>query len=382
MKVLTYTLFFLVTWVKVKSNDPAVPCVEDQCSLPNCYCSSTSFPPGITDITESPQIVMLNFDDSVEPTLYDAFYSQLLQYKNPNGCNIGLNFMITHDYTDYTMAHDLWQSGCEFISNSISGLRDDPTHIIDYSEWYNEMYGMKQIVSNLANIPMEDIVGSQPPLGLGGDVMLQAVYDSGFQYDVSLITMIYNNSPLYPYTLDYKTTQHCDLSPCPRNSYPGLWEIPVIDFNSTNGYPCVTLDSCTGVTGNQTTFEFLLNNFNFHYQTNRAPIGYFTHGSWFLTDPTHFSGYIQFIDYLQTLPDVFIITAKKALEWMKNPTKTADISNFEPWKCDSIPASPCIPRTCHYTDTPPGGPRTMECCVPCPINYPWVGDPYGNNTTF
>lgn len=383
MKTFAICLVLLLSWACVESNDPAVACVQDQCTLPNCYCSSTNVPPGVTDITEYPQIVMLSFDDAVEKTLYDQFYSPLFQFVNKNGCNIGLTFFLSHDYAEYDLVHDLWQRGHEIASHSIS--HQTPTDYwknLDYNGWVNEMYGLKEIASTFANIPMADIIGTRAPfLQGGGDVMLQALADNLFQYDCTEPTLIYTNPPLYPYTFDFRSIQDCEIPPCPQNSYPGFWEVPLVDFNTTNGFPCAMLDSCTGVTGNQSTYDFLKYNFDIHYSTNRAPIGYFTHASWFLTDPTHYPGYLNFISYLQTLPDVYIVTVKNAIEWMKNPTKTVDIANFVPWQCANLPTSPCTPQTCHYVDVPPGGERYMKSCVQCSKNYPWIGDPFGNNTT-
>ncbi|GAB6029743.1 hypothetical protein CHUAL_005459 [Chamberlinius hualienensis] len=382
MKGVYVISLLLLAGVGVKCNDPAGTCVPSHCSLPNCYCSTTSLPTGISDISEMPQIVMLGFDDDIEETLYNNFYEPLFKYTNPNGCNIGITFFLSHDYTQYDLIHDLWQRGHEIASHSITHRTPtDYWKALDYNGWLDEMYGLKQIASNLANIPMKDIVGSRAPfLQGGGDTMFQALWDYGFLYETSMPTLRYTDPPLYPYSLDYKTIQECEVTPCPQNSYPGFWEVPLVDFNSTNGYPCSMLDACTDVSGIDTTYNFLLYNFNFHYLTNKAPAGFFTHASWFLTDPTHYPGYLKFISYLQTLPDVYIVTTKNAIEWMKNPTKLNDLSNFGPWKCDALPSSPCTPQECVYSSTTPGGERYLRTCVSCPTNYPWIGDPYGNKT--
>lgn len=60
--------------------------------------------------------------------------------------------------------------------------------------------------------------------------MFKSLYVSNFTYDLSWPSNIKFDGlgPLYPYTLDYKSTQTCPTiqQPCPKMSYPGLWEIP------------------------------------------------------------------------------------------------------------------------------------------------------------
>lgn len=382
MKVITFILLSIVC-AGVKAVVPAPGgCNATDCVLPNCLCSSTNYPPPITDMSEYPQIVMLSFDDAVEQTLYDQYYSGLFDYVNPDGvCSIGMTFFLSHDYTDYTLVHDLWQRGYEIASHSIT--HQTPTtywYNLDYNGWVNEMYGLSEIASSLANLPITDIVGARAPfLQIGGDTMMQALVDSSFQYDCSMPTQTYSNPPLFPYTFDYKSIQDCEIPPCPTGSYPGFWEVPLVDFNAT--YPCSMLDSCTGITGVNGTYQFLLDNFNKHYLTNKAPIGYFTHASWFETDPTHYPGYLQFLDDITSRDDVYIVSVKHALDWMRTPTKLVDLPSFAPWSCASLPSSQCPPTSCHYNQSTPGGERYMNACVKCPKNYPWLGDPYGNNTT-
>jgi hypothetical protein len=41
----------------------------------------------------------------------------------------------------------------------------------------------------------------------------------------------------------------------------------------------------------------------------------------------------KFLNYLQELPDVYIVSVKKMLEWMKYPTALNQMQAFGPWKC-------------------------------------------------
>lgn len=57
----------------------------------------------------------------------------------------------------------------------------------------------------------------------------------------------------------------------------------------------------------------MIGNFNRSYRTNRAPFGFYVHSAWFDIAPHHFPAYIKFIDYLQTLKDVYIVSCDTGL---------------------------------------------------------------------
>ena len=66
----------------------ALPCNEDICKLPDCFCSGTSIPGGLSP-KDVPQMVMISFDDAVNIVNF-PIYEQLLNNgatakRNPNG---------------------------------------------------------------------------------------------------------------------------------------------------------------------------------------------------------------------------------------------------------------------------------------------------------
>lgn len=52
----------------------------------------------------------------------------------------------------------------------------------------------------------------------------------------------------------------------------------------------------------------MIRNFKQHYEGNRAPFGFYVHAAWFARDPVHFEAYLAFIDYLQKLDDVYLVS--------------------------------------------------------------------------
>jgi hypothetical protein len=68
--------------------------------------------------------------------------------------------------------------------------------------------------------------------------------ENGF-YDCSWPTQDYVGQGLYPYTLDYKTTQDCRVGKCPVETHPGAWVVPMVDWVGVNGLPCAMVDACS-----------------------------------------------------------------------------------------------------------------------------------------
>lgn len=82
----------------------------------------------------------------------------------------------------------------------------------------------------------------------------------------------------------------------------------------------------------------------------------------------------RFLDYLGGLNDVYMVTAKQAIEWTKNPTNTAGAA--ETFACPALEPAACTKNTCKM-QKPNEGERIMVTCVACPPNYPWLGNPMG-----
>jgi hypothetical protein len=87
----------------------------------------------------------------------------------------------------------------------------------------------------------------------------------------------------------------------------------------------------------------------------------------------------RFLDYLNTLDDVYIVSISKALEWIRDPTPLSDIVNFVPWQPEAIRENHCsLPRNCRFEFQ--GSERYMVTCTfSCPPQYPWLHNPYGGN---
>lgn len=164
-----------------------------------------------------------------------------------------------------------------------------------------------------------------------------------------------NRPPSWPYTLDYKIFHDCMIPPCPTKSYPGVWEVPMVMWQDLNGGRCSMGDACSNPGDSDGVFKMIMKNFERHYTTNRwvderdwddkqnvdflyiffyrAPFGLFYHAAWF-TQPHHKAGFIKFLDAINSMNDVWIVTNTQALQWVRDPTPLSRINSFQPFQCD------------------------------------------------
>lgn len=105
-----------VTVVPVGTSPPS--CDPRKCLLPDCYCDGRMIPGGF-DKKDTPQFVLVTFDDGVSELNYDL-YMRLFNRKNPNGCPIRGTFFLSHEWTDYGMVQNLYSMGHEIASHTIS----------------------------------------------------------------------------------------------------------------------------------------------------------------------------------------------------------------------------------------------------------------------
>ncbi|XP_068676705.1 chitin deacetylase 7-like [Montipora foliosa] len=359
---------------------PAQPCSPAICKLPSCWCSGTDIP-GNLPKDKVPQIIMLSFDAAINNQV-DGYYNELFSdgmLKNPNNCSATATFFVSHEYTQYEMAQALYHKRHDIADNSISH-RSPSTwwKNANYSELTDEIAGQKEILRKWGQVNENDVVGFRAPfLQIGGNTMYQVLYDNKFLYDSSMPTWDFIDPPMWPYTLEYRSKQECVIPPCPTNSFPGLWEVPMIDYIDSKGYPCNMIDECTAPADEQDVYNLLNTNFERHYKSNRAPFPMFMHASWFKDYSFTLKAVKKFLLEKLSYGDVWMVGVRHAIEWIKTPTSLDDIENFSPWKCDTPSPPPAckVPNVCGFPDDPH---YLWTCTKPCPPHYPWVGNPDGN----
>ena len=204
-----------------------------------------------------------------------------------------------------------------------------------YTGWEAEIRGQQSNLVERAGIPKNEIKGFRAPfLQVGADRQFQVLEDLGFLYESSLPTSIID-PPLWPYTLDYDTVQECMIGPCPTWSYPGLWEVPLVQYTDVNGVFCTMPDDrrCDNGGTFESTLKMLEDNFLRHYNSNRSPFPIFIHSSFFRIHKHSFKAVETFLDNVLARDDVYLTTVSKALDWIRHPVALKNISSLSSWGC-------------------------------------------------
>ena len=367
----------LMCFLALAVGDPALPCNPALCRLPDCRCASVSIPGGLQR-SETPQIVTIAMDDGIRVQDYEQFYRRFLNvHTNPNGCPIQASFFVSHDNTDYSLMERLVSQGHEIADHSVTH-RLPPTwwNEADVGNLTREIAEMKTICEQWGKVPQGAIRGFRVPYLSISENELKALHNEKFLYEASMPS----REQYWPFTLDYKSPLCDSPAVCPDESYPGLWIIPTPFLNQPRGPVCGMLDSCTIPQTRQEWFALLQSNFLRHYQGNKAPFGLYTHASWFYFPGERLAALNDFLSYLETLDDVYVVSHQNLLEWVRNPTPLSQIGDFEPWKCPNPPppAPRCVyQRSTRCTYDPEGVLVLRTCETECPFVLPALGNPLG-----
>lgn len=137
--------------------------------------------------------------------------------QNPNGCKATATFFVSHEYTQYEMAQALYHNRHHIADHTISHRTPSSWwKNATYGQWTDEIVGQREILRKWGQVNEDDVVGFRAPfLQIGGNTMYQVLFDNKFLYDSSMPTQQFIDPPMWPYTLDYRSTQECVIPPCP-----------------------------------------------------------------------------------------------------------------------------------------------------------------------
>ncbi|XP_026735424.1 uncharacterized protein LOC113499228 [Trichoplusia ni] len=357
----------------------AKDCDVELCKLPDCRCSSTNIPGDLLP-RDTPQFVTVTFDDGVNNLNIMTYREVLYNRKNSNGCPAGATFYVSHEYTNYQFVNELYNQGYEIALHSISHQTPQTYWATaSYNSLKEEFADQRVLTSHFANIPMDAIKGVRLPfLQMSGDTSFQVMSDFGLVYDCSWITNNYSDPALWPYTLEYKSTQDCVVPPCPTASIPKTWVMPMVSWTDLNHTKCAMADTCyytPELDDEAGWFQFILSNFERHYFSNRAPFGFYIHEWYLSTNPAVKAAMIRFLDVINNLSDVFMVNSAEVIDWVKDPVP---VDQYREKTCKSWISSVCPPSSCgNVPATHNQNTYWMQICNVCPKVYPWLGNPLG-----
>nr|WNS50045.1 glycoside hydrolase/deacetylase, beta/alpha-barrel-like protein [Halisarca dujardinii] len=338
-------------------------------------------------------MVTISFDDAIRVQDYERFYTKILQGRtNPNGCKVPLTFFVSHYDTDYSLAAEIVSEGHELAVHSVTHRTPSGYWAGDdnnTNELTHEILDMRSILSQWARVPKDRVVGYRTPFLASSEDQLKILHENDFLYDCTMVT----NDMYWPFTLDYKSPICNSPAVCPDSSLPGLWVIPNINKVQNSSFSCSMIDSCSHPF--KTSYDhwtyFFRHNFERHYNNTKVPFGLYAHASWFYYPSMvdRLQAFIDFLDYLGSLNDVYIVTMSQLIAWSKNPTPLSQISTFKPWGCtEEPPQTDCVhtdQTLCKYSgNTNPGSDALptdifIRLCGSdeCPTLYPNVTVPAG-----
>nr|QRN76671.1 silk gland uncharacterized conserved 2 [Tineola bisselliella] len=373
-------VFGFLGWSLASELPLAEQCNPAQCQLPNCRCSSSSIPDGLA-ARDTPQFVMVTFDDGVNIRNIETYRRVLYGRVNSKGCRAGVTFYVNHQFTSYALVNELYNQGYELSLHSISHQTPQTYWAdADFETLVKEIADQRPQMAHFANIPEEAIKGVRIPfLQLSGNNSFAAMKEAGLLYDCTWGTVNQIDPGLWPYTLDFRSTQECLTPPCPTASIPGIWVLPMISWIDDSNSPCVMVDACFSPPDQDDEdawFRFIVRNFERHYLGNRAPFGFFIH-EWYLTVyPKVERALERFMDMINNMHDVFMVNSHEVIDWVKNPVP---INEYRQQQCNTVVPRPCSSENC--------GPLKSDhdnqeywmaiCGDTCPRVYPWLGNPLG-----
>jgi len=362
----------------------AESCILEQCQLPDCRCSGLELPANEFKGKEKeiPQFITITFDDAVN-TINFAQYEELFKdLINPDHCPAVGTFYVSHEYTDYSKVNALYSQGHEIALHSITHGDPDGVHYwqtATLDSMLQEFGQQIQMLERFAKVEPKHIKGLRLPfLQMNGNSSFAAAKHLGLLYDSSMPTEHFKDPPMWPYTFDYLTVQECQIGACPNAAIEGLWEYPMVAWTDMKNISCAMVDACIYPPPDtlDDVYNWILKHFNRHYETNRAPFGFFVHSAWFDRGINNFDALRKFLVHVNSLPDVYITTSSRVIQYMKHPTLGKPFQG-----CHKKPTTSCTPVSCKLSKDSDGQTRYLTVCDKCPEAYPWLGNPLGLRQT-
>ncbi len=330
-------------------------CDPQECRLPFCQCAQTT-PPADLAPAQTPQFLLLTFDDCVNPLTDDEVHSLFDgSLKNPDGRPVPLTYFLSLENcpegfrTDAALVRERYRVGNEIAVHTRTHTTYDTTRA---EVWRAEMQGVRDFIA--AN----DVgrgVGFRAPFIATNAAMFETLRNLNFLYDSSVFEAPFFSpvtrglgSFLWPYTLDRwgpapaDRAQRCEefvpYNKCADTAQPGLWEIPLYQYTTSAspqnaaylgafdtgnavynpGSPSLTPDSLVKV---------LDLHFNARYNGNRAPMNFYFHAP-NLKDAPRREAYRAILRAALTRPDVWAVTMQGLIEWMQAPVPQEGMASW------------------------------------------------------
>ncbi|KAI8068285.1 hypothetical protein BC940DRAFT_299610 [Gongronella butleri] len=357
----------------------AYNCDTNACQLThNCLCASKNPPAGLAP-KDTPQFVVVTFDDSVQDTLV-ATAKKMLNYTNPNGCSAKGTWYVSMQYTDFSLVQEWYADGNEVADHTFS-------HVGNPSG--DEIAAAKSMLQTYGGIPANKIAGFRAPFLNYSQETFKLLGQQQFSYDSSA-SASGDDDMFWPYTLDYGLANLNDATggSSAGVKVPGLWEFPMYSVANSAGIPQLMDVYLAG--SPQDVKSWSMATFDKHYNGNRQPFGIYVHPTHLTpnaaADPTaQLNGLLDLLQTISQKQDVWFVTNWQLLQWMKNPVKASELGKQEYMKCKKpvIASEICNGLDDDGNGTPDDnllnncnfGTTNFKTCFNCPSSAPTPSNP-------
>lgn len=203
------------------------------------------------------------------------------------------------------------------------------------AEWRKELDDLARFMTDTVGVAPGSVVGFRAPFLATTEAMWSELRRRGLLYETSLTEVVDDLGPyskaidrmVWPHTLDGGSATRCVSSKCPDAPLPGIWSVPMWTLYKTDGRVAANMDphkAAVDTTGTA-LYTLLMHNFEARYRGNRAPMGLFLHASGIRRKDYAIAGYNRFLRDIAARGDVWIVTTRGLVEWMRRPVPLAQM---------------------------------------------------------
>ncbi len=299
------------------------------CRLPGCLAPDQS-PPGGLKVAETPQIIVVTFDDAIQDRLetrsINPWWGSVV---NPGGREAHRTYFAQALYTQPTVARKLYLAGHEIANHTHDHNTSTAT---TEAEWTRQIDGLTRFMRDTVGVNPSDIVGFRTPFLATNQALWKVLQQKKVLYDATLTEE--SGSPfskdlahfVWPHTLNTGAGTACTSSACPQTPIPGMWAVPLWVTYNTDGRSLSTMDPEGRFVDDSTGFyNALMYTFEKRYSGNRAPLGLYFHAGR-LDYPAQHAGLRRFFNTVMARGDVWVLTVRGLVSWMQQPVPNSGMA--------------------------------------------------------
>lgn len=303
------------------------------CKAPACSCASSAIPGGLAQ-SDTPQMIVVSFVDSITDQTVGWANQMLGGLKNPDGCELPATFYTVTAGANFFQIRSQYDKGHEIAPMSLTRFVGP---FLTPDGWRAEIKGARDLLAVQTKIPLSDLVGWRAPYLATGKKVWEVLKAEGFLYDSSIPESIglgsmsvSTRSFIWPYTFDSLWAQKSAWQELPDQPVPGLFEVPIYQWYKTpTGTYWNPFDPIDPTGTSEELLELFKRTFQERYEGNRAPMGFHLRNAW-ASNANYTKAFRDFTTWVQTTygQDAWFVTTRQLVEWVKAPTAVPEMKAF------------------------------------------------------